>query len=48
MEDGVDKREGKLGVNLDPGEEEIEDVVLDDERDSHWHIVFQGQQWRGG
>ena len=30
-EDGVDKREDQVGVQPDPDEEEIKDVVLDDE-----------------
>ena len=32
---GVEKREDQLGVETDPDEEEIEDVVLDDDRESH-------------
>ena len=39
--DEVDKREEQVGVELDPDEEEIEDVVLDDEREIHWCMVFE-------
>ena len=28
-------------MELDPDEEEIEDVVLDDERERHWRMVFE-------
>ena len=40
-EDGVEKRDEKLGVNNDPDEEDIEDMVLDDERECHWRMVFE-------
>ena len=40
-EDEVDKREDQVGMDLDHGEEEIEYVVLDDERESHWNMVFE-------
>ena len=40
-EDGVDKREEQVGVEPDSDEEEIEDVVLDDDRERHWHMVFE-------
>ena len=39
--DGVDKREDKLGVNPDTNEEDIKDMVLDDDREHHWHMVFE-------
>ena len=41
MEDGVDKRQDQLGVNLDPDEEYINDVFLDDEIQRHWRMVFE-------
>ena len=41
MEDGVDKREDQFGVNLEPDAEEIEDVVLYDEIECHWRMVFE-------
>ena len=28
---------------MEPGEEDIEDVVLDDERERHWRMVFEGK-----
>ena len=28
-------------MDTDPDEEEIKDVVLDDERDIHWRMVFE-------
>ena len=28
-------------MDTDPDEEEIEDVVLDDERERHWRMVFE-------
>ena len=40
-EDGVDKREEKGGAGPDSDEEEIEDVVLNDEREIHWCMVFE-------
>ena len=33
--------EQQLGVDPDPDEEEIEDVVLDNDRERHWRMVFQ-------
>ena len=38
---GLYMREGWVGVNLDPDEEEIKDVVLDDYRERHWRMVFE-------
>ena len=29
-------------MDLDPDEEDIEDVVLDDERERHWRMIFEG------
>ena len=40
-EDGVDNREEQVGVQPDPDEEDIEDVVLDDERECNWRMVFE-------
>ena len=40
-ENGVNKREQKVGVEPYLDEEEIKDVVLDDERERHWHMVFE-------
>ena len=34
--DGVDNRETKVGVEPDPDEDEIKDVVLGDDRERHW------------
>ena len=28
-------------MDPDPDEEEIEDVVLSDERECHWHMIFE-------
>ena len=28
-------------MEMDPDEEEIEDVVLGDERECHWHMIFE-------
>ena len=36
----VDKRVDQLGVEPDPDEDEIEDVVLDDDIERHWRMVF--------
>ena len=33
-------------MELYPDEEEIEDVVLDDERGRHWCMVFEGNNGR--
>ena len=30
-------------METDPGEDKIEDVVLDDERESNWRMVFEGE-----
>ena len=36
-------------MDLDPDEEEIEDVVLNAERESHWCMVFEENNiWVGG
>ena len=40
FEDGVENRQKEVGVELDPDEEDIEDVVLDDDRERHWCMVF--------
>ena len=40
-EDGAGKREERVGVKPDTDEEEIEDVVLDDDRERHWCMVFE-------
>ena len=39
--DGVHKRQDQLGLDPDPDEEQIEDVVLNDERERHWYMVFE-------
>ena len=39
--DGVETREEKVVVDPDTDEEDIEDVVLYDERESHWCMVFE-------
>ena len=41
-EDVVDKREEKVGVETYTDDEGIKYVVLDDERERHWHMVFEG------
>ena len=38
---GVEIREAKADVEDDPDEEDIGDVNLDDERESHWRMVFE-------
>ena len=43
---GLYMREGWVGVNLDPDEEEIKDVVLNDEKKSHWRMVFKDNNGR--
>ena len=45
-DDGVDKREYKVGVQLDPNEEDIEDVVLDDDREHHWRMALEENNGR--
>ena len=40
-ENGVDKKEDQVGVEPDTDEEEISDVVLDDERERYWRMVFE-------
>ena len=40
-EDGVDKREYQVGMVPDSDEEEIDDGVINDERDRNWLIVFE-------
>ena len=45
-EDGVGKMGEQLCVDLDRDEEEIEDVVLDDERDRHWRMFLRGKMER--
>ena len=45
---GLYNREDQEGVESDPYEEDTKDVVLDDEIEHHWRMVFRGQQWRGG
>ena len=40
-ENGVDKKEDQVGMEPDTDEEEISDVVLDDERERYWRMVFE-------
>ena len=40
-EDGVDNREDHVSVEPDTDDEEIKDVVLNDERERHWRMVFE-------
>ena len=40
-EDGIDKREDQLGVKPDPDDQDIEDVVINNEREHHWRMVFE-------
>ena len=35
-DDGVYNMEEQVGVEIDPDEDDIKDVFLDDERDRHW------------
>ena len=46
-EDRLDKREYQVGVDPGPDEKDIEDVVINDDRDRHWLLVFRVQKWRG-
>ena len=43
MVDGVEKREQRVGADPDHDEKEIKDVVIDDERELYWRIVFEGK-----
>ena len=38
---GVYQREQQAGVEIDTGEEQIKDLVLNDERQRHWCMVFK-------
>ena len=40
-QDGVDKRQQQVIVEPDTYEEDIQDVVLDDERERHWRMLFE-------
>ena len=40
-EDGIYKREENVCADPDPDKEDIEDVVLDDDRERHWHMVLE-------
>ena len=40
-EDGVDRKEDQADVYPHPDEEEMEDMILDNERDCHWRMVFE-------
>ena len=46
LEDGSDNREEEVGVELDPDEEDIKDVVLNDDRESHSRMVFKDKNGR--
>ena len=41
MESGFDRRWEQAYVEPEPGEEEIEDMKLDEKRDHHWRIIFK-------
>ena len=38
---GVYSKQQKLDMDLYPDEEEMEDLILDDERQHHWRMVFK-------
>ena len=40
-EDGVDKSEEQVGVEPDPDEKQIKDVIPDDYREFHWRMVLE-------
>ena len=46
LEDGLDKREEEVGVEIYPDKEEIKYVVLDDDIDLHWRMVFEDKNGR--
>ena len=46
LEDGLYKREEHVGVEPDPDEEDIEVVVLYDEREQYWCMVFKDNNGR--
>ena len=37
----VDSEDDKADVEDDTDEEEMDDVILDDERERHWRMVFE-------
>ena len=41
-EDGVDRKEDQVDVDLDPDEEKMQDVRLDDKKERHWRMVLEG------
>ena len=41
-EDDLYKRGEQVGVDPYPDEEEIKYAVLDDDREHHWRMVFEG------
>ena len=48
-QDGVDNREDHVGVELDPDEENIDDVFINDDRELHWCMVSRTtmDRWMG-
>ena len=46
LEDGLDKREEEVGVEIYPDKEEIKYVDFDDDIDLHWRMVFEDKNGR--
>ena len=38
---GADRKDYRAGMDLDPDEEEMKDVIIDDKRERHWKMVFE-------
>ena len=44
----VDSKDQQAGVDDDTDEEYMDDVNIDDERERHWRMVFEGNGGGGG
>ena len=44
MEDGIDNKEDQKKSENDPDEEDMDDVNIDDKRERHWRIFFEGNE----
>ena len=43
-EDDVNRMEEKMQIKADPDDEDIKDIVIDDERDHNWKMVFEDNE----
>ena len=43
-EDKIDNKEEQMELEIDPDEEEKDDINIDDKRESHWRNIFEDNE----